>query len=121
MAPGGFLSGRNRAVERPRGSKVQVVGDPFRRHVALEEHKARSGIAPAVPLMLPHRALLLKYDGPRARRTAVTTSSEVVEDAPRSFMIMGGSSSFIGRRLRRGGDEGLSVRAHPSRAEALGG
>ena len=120
-APGDCLSGRNGAVERPRGSKVQVVGDPFRWHVALDERKAGSGIAPAVPLLLPRRALLLKYDGPRARRTAITTSSEVVEDAPRSFMITGGSSSFIGRRLQRGGDEGLSMRAHPSRGRGIGG
>src|SRR4051812_44690771 len=85
---------------------ARFIGDPFRRHVALDERKAGSGIAPAVPLMLPHRALLLKYDGPRARHTAVTTSSEVVDDAPHSFMITGGRSSFIGRRLQRGGDDG---------------
>jgi hypothetical protein len=59
----------------------RVAVDPFRRRVGLGERGAASGVAPVVPRLLPHRTLLLGYDGPRARGTVVTTSSVVVQDA----------------------------------------
>ena len=78
--PDGYLWGGDGAVERPHSSEVRVVADSTRCHVALGERRATTHIALVVPRLLPPHVLRLRYDGPRARGTALTASSEVVQE-----------------------------------------
>lgn len=81
VAPGGRLCGGDGAIERPRRNEVCVVGDPSRRHICLGKRVLVTDIAPVVPCLLSRRALGLGHHGQRAGGTAVTTASQVVEDA----------------------------------------